>query len=135
MKVEKEMEHTGIEKGIILFIFFNLFFIFIFFLFFRATPTAYGSSQTRSLRAIAAGLNHSHSNLESQLYLCSTSHGNARSPAHLERPGIEPVSSRILVGFVSTAPQTELPGIILNVVIILWNDCPYGNLNRIYRQD
>ena len=32
----------------------------------------------------------------------------ARSLTHWARPGIEPSSSRILVGFVSTAPQWEL---------------------------
>ena len=41
----------------------------------------------------------------------STAHGNARSLTHWARPGIEPVSSWILVGFVSDAPQWELPTI------------------------
>ena len=36
------------------------------------------------------------------------SYGNAGSPTHSARPGIEPESSWILVRFVSTAPQQEL---------------------------
>ena len=42
-------------------------FSFFFFSIFRATPTAYGSSQARiRIRAIAASLHHSHSNAESK---------------------------------------------------------------------
>ena len=37
-----------------------------------------------------------------------TAHGSAGSLTHWTRPGIEPVSSRILVGFVTTEPQWEL---------------------------
>ena len=45
------------------FISFSLLFLFLFFFFPRATPTAYGSSQTRSLiGAVASGLHHGHSN-------------------------------------------------------------------------
>ena len=44
--------------------------LFFFFLFFRAAPTAYGSSQARGwIRAVAAGLNHSHNNMGSKLHL------------------------------------------------------------------
>ena len=58
---------------------------------------AYGSSQVRGqIRAEAAGLHHSHS--------------YARSLTHGARPGIEPESSRILVRFITTEPQRELPG-------------------------
>ena len=39
----------------------------------------------------------------------TTTHGNARSLTHRARPGIEPVSSCILVRFVSTEPWWELP--------------------------
>ena len=38
----------------------------------------------------------------------TTAHSNARSLTHWARPGIEPVSSGILVGFISTEPQWEL---------------------------
>ena len=39
---------------------------------------------------------------------CTTVHGNARSLTHRARPRIEPVSSWILVRFLSTEPQWEL---------------------------
>ena len=42
-------------------------FIFLFFLFFRAAPVAYGGSQARGqIRAVAAGLHHSHSKARSE---------------------------------------------------------------------
>ena len=34
----------------------------------------------------------------------TTAHGKARSLTHGERPGIEPETSWLLVGFISTAP-------------------------------
>ena len=39
----------------------------------------------------------------------NTAHGNAWSLTHWTRPGIEPASSWILVRFVSTVPEWELP--------------------------
>ena len=72
---------------------------FVLFCFFlsRATPEPYGSSQARGgPRAAAAGLHHSHS--------------NARSLTHWARPGIQPLSSWRLVGFVTSEPQWELIG-------------------------
>ena len=83
---------------------------FLFFVFFRAIPTAYGSSQARSrIRAVAAGLHHSHSNARSELCL---RHSNAGSLTHWVRPGFKPASSWILVRFVSAEPWREL--------LILW---------------
>ena len=62
---------------------------------FRAEPMAYGGPQARGpIGAAAAGLRHSHS--------------NARSLTRLVRPGIEPITSWFLVGFVSAVPQQEL---------------------------
>ena len=73
---------------------FDIFMIFFFGLF-RAAPIAYGGSQARGpTGAVAAGLRHSHS--------------NAGSWTHWARPGIKPVSSRMLVRFVSTEPRQEL---------------------------
>ena len=43
----------------------------------------------------------------------TTAHSNAGSPTHWARPGIEPASSWILVGFISTVPQWELPSYFL----------------------
>ena len=80
-------------------------------LFFRAAPAAYGSSQVRGrIRATALGLHHSHSNTRSEPHLgpYTAAHGNARSLTHWAKPGTEPESSWILVGFISAAPQQEL---------------------------
>ena len=41
----------------------------------------------------------------------TTAHSNARSLTHWARPGTEPTTSWFLVGFISTAPQRELPKI------------------------
>ena len=48
-------------------------YLFIYFCCFRATPEVYGSSQAKGpIGAAAAGLNHSHSNVSSELRLQST---------------------------------------------------------------
>ena len=78
--------------------------IFTFFCLSRATPVPYGSSQDRSqIGAAAASHSHSPSNTGSELRLQSTpeAHGSARSLTCWARPGIEPSSLWILVGFVS----------------------------------
>ena len=78
---------------------------FLGFLLFRAVPLAYGSSQARGrIRATTASLRHS--NCRSELHI--TAHSNARPLTHRTRPGIELVSSWILVGFVSAVPVLEL---------------------------
>ena len=71
---------------------------------FRATPEAYGRSRARDQPAPqpqphgvrAASATH------------TTAHGNAGPLTHWVRPGIEFVSSCILVGFVSTKPRRTL---------------------------
>ena len=86
---------------------------FLFVCFFRAEPMAYGSSQARGrIQAAAGGLHHSHSDARSKptSVTYTTAHGNTGSLTHWARPGIKPESSRILVRFISTAPQWELPG-------------------------
>ena len=42
-------------------------------------------------------------------------HSNTGSLTHWGRPGIEPVSSWILVGFITIEPQQEFPGFLLNM--------------------
>ena len=79
--------------------------------FFRATPEAYGSSQVSGwIRAVAAVLHHSHGNMGiwavSVTYI--TAHSNTGSLTHWVRPGIKPVSSWILVRFVTAKPRREL---------------------------
>ena len=82
-----------------------LFFSFLF----RAAPGAYGSSQARGwIGAAAAGLGHSHSNAGSS-HVCDLHHSSRQ--LQILNPlskGIEPISSWILVGFVSAEPQWEL---------------------------
>ena len=69
----------------------------------RTAPVAYGGSQARGpIRAVAAGLHHSHSNSRSEPRLWptyTTAHGNAGSLTHWVRPGIRPSSSWMLVRF------------------------------------
>ena len=73
--------------------------IFFLCVFFGAAPEVYGGSQARGLiRATAAGLHHSHSNV--------------RSLTHWVRPEIEPMSSWILVGFVNFWASVGAPRFI-----------------------
>ena len=92
-------------------------FLFCFVLLCRAVPTAHGSSQARGqIRPTAARLRTPQPpqhRIQATSVTYTTAHGNIRSLTHWARPGIEPASSWILVGFVSTAPQWELPGVFL----------------------
>ena len=85
-----------------------IFYSFFLFFFLRAAPAAYRSSQARGLNgAAAAGLHHSHS--RSELRLRPTPQLMATSdPYPTEGPGIEPTSSWVLVGLITTEPQWEL---------------------------
>ena len=58
--------------------------------------------------ATAAGLHHSHSNGGTTSVTYTTAQGNAGSLTHWVRAGIEPASSWILVGFITTEPRWEL---------------------------
>ena len=94
--------------------FFGTFFVCLLFclvLLFRASPSACGSSKAKGhIRAIAAGLHHGHSNVgsEQRRVTYTTAHSNTGSLTHWARPGMEPVSSWIPVGFISTELQREL---------------------------
>ena len=83
-----------------------------FFIFFRAALEAYGGSQARGrIEAVAASLHHHHSNARSESCLQPTTTGdsNAGFLTHWAKPGIEPTTSRFLVGIVSTVPRWEFP--------------------------
>ena len=85
------------------------FYLFIYFVFclFRATPIAYGASQARGLiRATAASLCQSYSQLHLQLTPQLTAMPDLKPTE--ARPGVEPATSWFLAGFVSTAPRREL---------------------------
>ena len=54
----------------------------------------------------------------------TTAHGNAGSSTHWERPGIEPVSSRILVGFVNHWATTVTPSFLFLFFLFLGLQLP-----------
>ena len=92
------------------------YYLFIF-RFLGLASAVYRSSLARGrIRATTASLHHSHSNVGSELHLqLQHSHGNGGSPTRCAKPGIEPASSWLLAGFVSTAPQQELQHITLEL--------------------
>ena len=80
-----------------------------FFLLFRAAPVTHGSSQARGLiKATAASLLHSHSNISSLTYWA--------------RPGFKPTTSWFLLRFVSAVPRWELPKILSNHIVPVLKD-------------
>ena len=84
---------------------------FLFFCLFRAVPVAHGGSQARSqIGATTAGYSHSH--MGSKPHLQPTPQLTAMPDpfTHWVRPGTEPSSSGILVGFITPEPQQELHG-------------------------
>ena len=79
----------------------GVFFFFYIFVFSGHTPMAYGGSQARGpIGAVASGLRHSHS-IRATSSTYTTTHGNTRSSTHWARPGIEPATSWLLVGFIN----------------------------------
>ena len=81
---------------------------------------AYGSSQVRGrIRAVAAGLHHSHSNRGFQIVFVTytAAQSNFGSLIHWVRPGIGPKSSWILVEVIATKPQQEFP-----IFFYYWNE-------------
>ena len=88
----------------------GVFVLFCFLFYFRAEPVAYGSSRAKGwIGGAAADLHHSHSNARSELWLWLTPQLMATLDplTHWAGPGIEPPSSWIPVGFVTTEPQGE----------------------------
>ena len=95
-------------------------YIFLYF-FLKAAPVAYGNSQARGLiGAVPAGHDHSHSNVGSKPHLQPTPQLTATPDplTHWVRPGIEPVSSWLLVGLLLLSH--ELP---------IYFSCSFTNLN------
>ena len=96
--------------------FFFSFFLFFFFSLFRPVPKAYGSSQARGwIGAIATGLITA-SAKQDPSRVCNLryaiAHANTRLITHWVRPGIEPTSSWMPVGFLTAKPQQKLPHIV-----------------------
>ena len=50
--------------------------------------------------------------LELQQLAYITAHSNTRSLTHRVRPGVKPMSSWIIVGFITAKPQWELRGCV-----------------------
>ena len=87
----------------------------LFFCLFRTLPRAYGSFQARGqIGAVAVSLSQPE---QHQIWAApatyTTAHGKAGFLIHRARPGIQSVSSWMLVKFVSAEPQQEL--------------CPFSN--------
>ena len=86
-------------------------FFCLFVLLFRATSIAYGGSQARGLNRSCScrptpQAQQCGTRAKSATY--TTAHGNTRSLTHWTRPGIQPTTSWLLVGFISNAPWWEL---------------------------
>ena len=80
--------------------------------------------------AVAASLQHSHSNTRSKPVNYTIPCSNTRSLTHWVRPGIEPASSWILVGFISTvSPQGNSEIYPLKIFLFLW---PYQAKDQIW---
>ena len=90
----------------------------VFFSVFLGLHPCGGFQAKGQIRAVAAGLHHSHSNARSELCLWPTPQftGNTGSLTHWAWPGIEPTSSRILVRFVTTELQQELPHMSFHLI-------------------
>ena len=78
-----------------------LFIYFVCFFFSRAAPATYGSSQ--------AWPQPQQLGIQAASVTCTTAHCNARSLTYWARPGIELISSWILVRSISAEPQWEHP--------------------------
>ena len=105
-------------------------FIYLFIYHFRAAPMAYGGSQPR-----VSNWSWSHSPMAHQHRIqdvsvtYTTAHGSAGSLTHWVRPGIKPVSSRMLVRFISAEQRWELtychfkPCFPIDFVVLLCSFC------------
>ena len=117
------------------------YFLFLFILLFRAALKAYGNSRAgvKSELQPLAYTTAQQCRIWAVSETYTTAHGNGRSLTHWARPGIELQSSWILVGFVTTEPQQELPtGVILILIPqkaesgtkIVWNVIPENTVRE-----
>ena len=99
----------------------SVFFLFFIYFFFRLAPAVDGSSQARDwIGAITASQHHSHSNAGSKPHLWPWTENQKDNHPHVTAtlthwvgPGIEPVSSWILVRFITAEPEGELLNCLL----------------------
>ena len=107
-------------------------YLFIFFLLFRVTHAPYGSFQANW--SWSCQPTSQPQPQPRQLWAPSatyaTAHGNAGCLTHWARPGIEPASSWILVGFFTAKPQQELPFFLSFLCPSLPSSLPFPSLSR-----
>ena len=95
----------------ILFYFILFYFILFYFIFcFLGLHPGYGSNWSYSWWSTSQPQQQ---RIRATSVIYTTVHGNAGSITHWKRSGIKPATSWFLVGFVSTAPQWELPVLLL----------------------
>ena len=85
---------------------------FLFIFLFRAAPTAYGASPgkvSNRSRSCQPTPQPQQRQIWAESTTYTTAHGNARSLTHWARPGMEPVSSWILVGFANCWATVRTP--------------------------
>ena len=121
--------------AMLVFAFYFILFYFIFLLFFRASM-AHGGSQARGwIRALAATLYYSHSNVGSELHLRLTPQLTAmpaRSLARWARPGIEPAYSWMPISFVNHWAMMGNPSIVFNMQQMdVFQKAIYNRLNAL----
>ena len=84
--------------------------LFVFVLLYRAALVAYRSSQARGqIGAVSCWPKPQPHQIQATSVIYTTAHSNAGSLTCWARPGIKPACSWILVGFITTEPQWELP--------------------------
>ena len=92
------------------FVLFCFCFLFCLFAISWATSSAFGGSQARGrIGPVATSLRQSHSNVGSEPHLQPTPQLTAMRLTHWARAGIEPATSRFLVGFVNHCTTTGTP--------------------------
>ena len=114
----------GRRKIMSLFIYLFIY-VFIFGLF-RAAPVAHRSSPARVMNQSYSGWptpQPRQRGIRAASVTYTTAQGNAGSFTHWERPGMEPISSWVLVRFITTEPQQELLGLIF-IFCVPWVHVP-----------
>ena len=111
---------------------FSLVFVVVVFFFFpRAAPMTYGGSQARGLiRTVATGLGPEpqQHRIQATSMTHTTAHNSTGSLTHWARPGIEPATTRFLVGFVNHCAMTKTPRFsVLKAVIYSTFSVPFYN--------
>ena len=99
-------------KSLLIYLFFWLFFGGGGFLSFRAIPAAYGGSKVRGQIGTAATSLQQHETWATSVTY-TTAHSNAGSLTHGARPGIEPLSSWMLLGFANHWTMKGTPSLLM----------------------